>query len=144
MARPRKCTSKLSEQVCRRLIDGQSLLRICRDAKLPSRATVYRWLSRENPTPEELRFRDSYARAREWWAESVFDELLEIADDEEVNPHVTRNRLDARKWALARQNPRKYSDRMQLDHSGEVKTGVIAIPPPQTREEWEDAVGGDG
>lgn len=81
-----------------------------------------------------------YTRAREERADLIADEVLSIADapldvpaadDDSDNPadkskfrkalEQRRQMIDARKWAAAKLNPKVYSDRTNLDHSGSVK-----------------------
>ena len=61
--------------ICERLVAGESLGAICADAGMPAKATVFRWLDRN----EE--FRRFYALAREVLTQDFADEMLEIADD---------------------------------------------------------------
>jgi hypothetical protein len=80
-----------------------------------------------------------YARACEMRADVIADEIMEIADNvggdmitlkdgREVvdNAVVQRDRLrvDSRKWLLAKLQPKKYGERIDVDHS---TTGVIDI-----------------
>jgi len=81
-----------------------------------------------------------YARACEKRADSIFDEILAIADSQEgdvvdidgvmITQHnvIQRNRLqvDARKWTVSKLNPKKYGEKLELDnkHSGSVKTDL--------------------
>ena len=62
-------------RICERLVAGESLGAICADAGVPAKATVFRWLDRN----EE--FRRLYALARELLTLDLADEILEIADD---------------------------------------------------------------
>lgn len=135
MARPSKYSQKLADDICEQLAEGRSLRSICADKKMPNRSTVFRWLA------ENEKFRDQYARAREEQADVFFEEIIEIADEEcttvradkhstsdddgEGNTEVVfdttavmRNRLrvDARKWAAAKLAPKKYGDRVAVDH----------------------------
>ncbi len=59
------------------------------------------------------------ARAREVFADAQVERMNEIAQDE---PDVQRARLlcDNIKWYAARVLPKKYGDRQQLEHSGEI------------------------
>lgn len=81
-----------------------------------------------------------YTRAREERADAIFEEILEIADNSgndkkiieggvEVVNHeaIQRDRLrvDARKWAASKMNPKKYGDKTEVEHSGEIKTTPI-------------------
>lgn len=127
---PTKYNPELTERICERLSDGQSLREICKSEGMPSRATVLRWLRVHDE------FRDQYAQAREVQADTIVDEILEIADDArndwmerqgddgagvQVNSeHIQRARLriDARKWVAAKLRPKKYGDRVQTEVSG--------------------------
>jgi hypothetical protein len=78
-----------------------------------------------------------YARACAERADAIFEEIIEIADNsgndkidlgdgiEGVNHEAIqrdRLRVDARKWAVSKMNPKKYGDKLGLEHSGEIKT----------------------
>ncbi len=67
--------TEIAKTICHRLAGGESLRAICTDPATPARATVFRWLDRN----EE--FRRRYALARECLIEDLFDELREIAAD---------------------------------------------------------------
>ena len=98
---------------------------------MPSRRTVMRWLA----DPEHTDFRRGYELAREAFADRIFEEVLDIADDagadwvasEDANgnsrtifdhEHVQRARLriDTRRWVCARMAPWKYTDRARKVH----------------------------
>lgn len=63
-----------ADAILERIADGESLRAICRDEDMPDKATVFRWLS------QHAEFRDQYALAREAQADSLFDDVLHIAD----------------------------------------------------------------
>ena len=50
---------EIAEKICERLVNGESLRAICADPAMPGRATVFRWLARNQE------FRRSYALARQ-------------------------------------------------------------------------------
>ena len=129
MGRPTDYSLELAAAICERIADGQSLKSICLSEEMPCKSTVYLWLARDNV------FLDMYTRAREDQADTLADEIIDIADDgardyikqedgrEVVDyDHITRSRLrvDARKWVAAKLKPRKYGDRIEQHHSGEV------------------------
>lgn len=112
---------------------------ICRDPDMPALSSVFLWLTK-HPV-----FSEQYAKASEERAEAMFEEMFEIADDgtndwmERQNKdgstdvaynaeHVQRSRLrvDTRKWALSKMLPKKYGDKMEVEHSGGVN---ITISP---------------
>ena len=118
--RPTIYTAELGERICDRLVDGESLLSICRDEEMPGRATILRWLHRH---PE---FAALYRQARILAAELMADELLDIADDASKDwtvgdrgglvadhEHVNRSRLrvDTRKWVLAKVLPQRWGEK---------------------------------
>lgn len=119
--------------ICERIAEGESLRAICCDEAMPNTSSVMRWLAAEGA--ENLR--EQYARARDAQADYIFDEILDIADDAtndwmEVNgddgayrlngEHVQRSRLriDARKWMAGKLRPKKYGDKLDLNHGGSV------------------------
>jgi hypothetical protein len=52
--RPSNYNSEVAWAICDRLVDGESLRRICSDAGMPGKATVFRWIARHKE------FRDRY------------------------------------------------------------------------------------
>ncbi len=66
-----------------------------------------------------------YARARERQADHLADEIVQIADEEEC-PNKARVRIDARKWTASKLRPKRYGDKVDLNHnhSGTVKVTI--------------------
>ena len=135
--RPTSYTDALADNICRRIAEGESLRKICRDASMPDKTTVLRWLANE----DNAQFRTQYAHAREMQADALFDEALEIADDASGDwtktedgkaildhEHVQRSRLrvDTRKWAAGKLAPKRYGDKLQ--HTGD-GGGPIRVRP---------------
>ena len=128
IGRPTDYSDELANSICEKLMAGVSLREICRADDMPNRSSVHKWLS------ENTVFSDQYVRACDIRADGMFDEMFDIADDsandwmkrkdgEEVlnGEHVQRSkiRIDTRKWALARMQPKKYGDRLDLNHGGQ-------------------------
>lgn len=142
MGRPTKKTKAVVDEILERLACGESLRRICDDEGMPDRINVIRWLASDDE------FRNQYAQAREMQADALFDEMLDIADDgandftegkngETVvdHEHVQRSRLrvDTRKFVVARLAPKKYGERQEIEHSGEIKGQVVLTMPSNGR-----------
>ncbi len=140
--RPRKgiYTEALADRICTRLAEGESLRAICADAKMPDKATVFRWLA----DGRYLAFRERYAYAREAQMDHFADEILEIADSASRDvaigadgkprfdlQHIQRAklRIDTRKWLMTKLAPKKYGDK--LDVGGGMKL---------TLEQWLDSL----
>ena len=120
--------AEVAERILALLMEGRSLKSICDQADMPHRQRVYEWLA-ANPD-----FADNYARALDVRADHHFDEMLEIADSpqnllsDELN--AAKLKIEARKWVLGRMAPKKYGDKLDLNHSG----GVTVNLPAYTRD----------
>lgn len=113
--RPSDYLPEVAADICAKLAEGESLRKVCERPGTPNKATVFRWLAQH----EE--FRDQYAKATDTRADALFEEMFEIADDvpaEAAAVAKARLRIDTRKWALARMNPKKYGDKVsqEIDH----------------------------
>ena len=132
MGRPSEYTNEMAESICDRLADGESLRSVCRDESMPSKSTVFRWLAQESPFRDA--FRDQYALAREAQADSLADDIIDIADTPVLGVKTKttaqgiettegdmiehrRLQVDARKWVAAKLKPKKYGDRVDLTHA---------------------------
>lgn len=134
VGRPSDFTQEIADTICERIADGESLRSICNGEDMPNKATVFRWLA-SNDT-----FRDQYARARETQADALFDEILSIADTPQIGEkrkvkedggveistgdmiEHRRLQVDARKWMAGKLRPKKYGDKLDVEHSGQVVT----------------------
>jgi hypothetical protein len=67
-------TREIAEEICDRLVEGESLRCICADPRMPDVATVASWIA------NNAEFRESYALAREFQAYDILDEVLALAD----------------------------------------------------------------
>lgn len=123
----------LAAAVCTMIASGKSLKDACNEPGMPSRPAFYKWLAAHAEVV------DMYTRAREERADLMADEVLSIADapldvpgDEDSDDPADKSKfrkaleqrrqmIDARKWAAAKLNPKVYSDRTNVDHSGSVK-----------------------
>lgn len=130
-------TEEIEAEIFDRIAKGEAVRNICKDDWLPSWSTVNKRLA------SDAEFSAQYARAREDQADAIFDEILAIADDAhndwmEINgeddagwrangEHIQRSklRIDARKWMAGKLRPKKYGDKLELEHGGNVKLTPI-------------------
>jgi hypothetical protein len=117
--RPSTFTDEIAATICERMADGEALADICKADDMPGRRTVYQWLA------ANAGFARMYARARDERADLLADEIIKIADDDTKTPEHRRVQIDARKWAAAKLNPKRYSDRLQ--HVGDADADPIRI-----------------
>ncbi len=115
MGRPSSYTDSVADAILNRIAGGEALYRICKDDGMPDPVTVRNWLATR---PD---FLTKYARAREAQADTLADEILQIADDDATDPQSRRVRVDARKWLAGKLRPKVYGDK--LDVSAAVQVG---------------------
>jgi hypothetical protein len=119
--RPTDYSPELTARICERLAIGESLRSICRDDEMPSMASIFLWLGKH---PE---FSEQYTRAREAQAEAHADRIVEIADDDTLDPNHKRIMVDARKWVASKLKPKRYGDKAEVEHSGNVGLTVNVV-----------------
>ena len=69
-------------------------------------------------------FLAQYARACEAREDYLFEDILSLSDDVTEDPVAiakARLQMDARKWVLGKMRPKKYGDKLDLNHSGDLK-----------------------
>lgn len=144
--RPSLFTQELADRICGELGSGRSMRSVCREDWAPDMSTVFKWLRENEP------FSKQYARAKEEAADALADEILDIADDG-TNDWVKREtkrgtyialndeavqrsklRVDARKWIAAKLKPKKYGDKVEHEHKGEVGHAVRVYMPSNERD----------
>lgn len=136
MGRPSSYTPEIADKICELLADGKSLNSICKGDEFPTRATVCNWLAdadRNGALSPYKEFFDKYLRARELQADTIFDECLEIADDDSLDvgfddegkPFVkgeniqrAKLRVDTRMRMAGKLKPKKYGDRQVTEVTG--------------------------
>lgn len=113
-------TEELADEICRRMADGESLRRICKDTHIPDERAVRIWA-----IDDINGFAKRYARARELQVFRWAEDIVEIADDvsqdwidtdkgpQANNERITRSklRIDVRKWLLAKILPKQFGER---------------------------------
>jgi hypothetical protein len=123
--RPSKYTPELAAEICERLSNGEPLRQICRDGHMPAWTAVYAWSARDDALSERI------AHAREMGFDAIAEEALLIADtpvmgqkqvmgDDKTYTTVEdmlghrKLQIETRLKLLAKWNPKKYGDRVQL------------------------------
>jgi hypothetical protein len=99
--RPSKFSTEIAEKICDLLAEGKTLRAICADPGMPAKATVCRWLARDQE------FRRCYVLARSWSADWLLGEMIVIADNAKSFNSVKRE-LGALAMTLGRMAPKKY------------------------------------
>ena len=105
-------------KACELIADAVPLRQVARQLGLSSAARI---AERVVDDPE---FATQYARAMDARSEKLADEIVEIADDPDLDPNDKRVRVDARKWIASKLKPKKYGDRIQQDVDATVRVVV--------------------
>lgn len=127
MAKPTSFSQVIADAICTRLIKGETLTAICDEEGMPSVGVVRLWRH------TNAAFAAQYEAAREAFAEAVFEEILEIADDgrNDWEERESRNgtyialnkeavqrsalRIRTREYMLSKLAPKRYGEKSQLD-----------------------------
>lgn len=142
--------AEVFEKIILEIENGKSLNQLFKEDWTPSSQTFYIWLEKDEAKSKR------YARACEVRADTIFEQILEIADDssqdtiivpigegievEKLNPEFvqrSRLRVDARKWVVAKLNPKKYGDKIEQTHLGEM---TIKFEEQKTYEKPKDEI----
>jgi len=113
-------THEMAETICSRMSEGESLRAICRDPGMPSEGTVRGWAVR-NVDGFGERYRAARQLLMEYWA----DQIVDIADDGDLDPRDRQIRTGVRQWLMSKLAPRRYGDR--LLHSGDPENPVLVM-----------------
>jgi hypothetical protein len=115
MGRPTDFTDELVDRICEEIAAGRSLNKICSEEDWsPDKSMFYRWMYRH---PQ---IRDKYARAKNAQQEYAAEDIMEIAYSATPETYnVARLQIDAHKWLASKLLPKRYSEKQQIEHTGE-------------------------
>lgn len=129
MGRPSLYTPEVVETICEGLSKGIPLTVICAEEGMPAPRTVRDW---EADMPDVAA---AIARARADGEVALAEQCLTIADDEQHDWELSKKgvvtnevaigraklQIDTRLKLLAKFNPKKWGDRIEVEHSGKVE-----------------------
>ena len=120
---PQVYTNELAERICDEVASGRPLQVVC-DGLGINCTTVRKWI-----LDDYNGFGGVYARAREMMIEKMGDEIFTIADkaDDATNVQAARLQIDTRKWYMSKVLPKRYGDKVQTEHSGEVTVRSVRL-----------------
>lgn len=111
--------------------EGKPLVQWCRENGVAKRA-IYNWLKAD---PEFAAVMD---QARDFGADAVADEAMRIAEgpgreaDTMVAVNRDRLRVDTRVKLLAKWHPKRYGDKVDLQHGGKLEVTIVTgVPEPE-------------
>ena len=118
------------EDILDEIIDGRAIRNILKDKGMPRALSFFQWLKSRPDWQEQ------YSYACELRQELLFEKMMEIAENPETGEEITldhngtkivqkdmiqhRNlKVNTLKWQLAKLNPKKYGDKVDLTTDGE-------------------------
>lgn len=149
MGRRSLYTPELADELLRRLSGGEPLAQICRDEHMPSVSTVSDW---KKAHPD---FAERFGTARDEGFDEIAVDTLQIIDEEPERAQTKwgdqvdsgyvawqKNRVEQRLKLLAKWDPRRYGEKLAMEHSGELTVNGLAgrmrgrrAPPQQDVED---------
>src|SRR4051794_14858657 len=103
-------TRALADEICCRISSGESLRKVCRSDGMLTEATVRNWV-RSNTDGFAARYNEARIMCVEAWSE----EIIDIAERNDLDPQDKRVRIDTLKWLASKLNPRRFGDRLLID-----------------------------
>lgn len=101
--------------ICERVAEGESLKAVClSDPQLPSPGLVYVWCDRYPAYAIQMR------AAHLIKGDVLADRILEVAEDESLEPAARNVRIGAYRWLAGKLNPDRWSDVRRLDITSSV------------------------
>lgn len=121
--RPTGYNTEIARLICEAVKASQTGLRrtLEDDPALPELRTVQRWLE---IYPD---FAHDYSRAKADHLKAMSEDIIDISDDESIDPADKRIRIETRRWLLSKLIPKTYGDKLDLTSGGE----AIATPSHQ-------------
>lgn len=130
--RPSSYTQAKADEICERLIGGESLAAICRSDEMPNAVTVLRWQDAHDD------FRIAYARAREAQIELYAAEIIDLADQCREGEKTKETEIGWYCMACGKQ-VQWFSN--QWVYMGKEKLPMCAAGKPEKRVEREVTTG---
>ena len=123
---------KVFKSILSEIEEGASLRSVLSKDGMPASITFYDWVEKDKEKSIQ------YARAVDIRIEKKFESIerdyLEEPQRDPVSGKIDtgwvqlqRLKIDAKKWELSKLKPKKYGDKIQTEHSGEITTTVISL-----------------
>ena len=116
---PVRYTERLAKKICSQLAEGKFLQDICQDDKMPTHATVLRWV-----VENKEGFRDQFMAANQARAYGWAEQCVAIADGSD-DLNKDKFRVETRQWWIGKMLPQVFGDRPVIEHQAPVMIGQV-------------------
>lgn len=136
IGRPSEFTEEEGDTICTWIVEGKSLSSYSR-ATGRGIGTIYKWLR------ERADFHARYTSAHEDRADTLVDQMVEIADDAQHADSMeavtaARLRVDTRKWIAQKMRASRYGDKVEVKQTGSVSINIGINSKPQKAQDVID------
>lgn len=123
------------ETICKTIFDliesGKSLRYALKEVNLSSKS-FFDWLQEDEEKVKQYAYVTDVRTELKF--ESIEQDYLEEPQRDALTGKIDsgwvqlqRLKIDAKKWELSKLKPKKYGDKIQTEHSGEITTNVISL-----------------
>ena len=152
MAYSKKEIETIFSEIIKQVSEGLSLREVLRQTDMPSSQTFYLWINGDESKSKQ------YAHACSDRADGIFDEIIEIADENNADAYIddtgavkidgntvarSRLKIDARKWVASKLNPKKYGDKVDVTSGGEKINNPNPYLTPEQKKLLDDKLNSD-
>lgn len=116
--RTSKITAEHVKSIFEQLEQGVSLRKAC-DKEGVKNNTFLDFISKDKDLAEQ------YARSRQKGQDARFEDMLDYARESKDDPYTKKLYIDTLKWVLAKQQPKKYGDKLEVDGKNIAPTTII-------------------
>ena len=111
-------SSTLFNKILEDIAEGTSLRKSCEKHNVaPSMFVKF--------VNENEKLQEQYARARITGQDAQFDNLEDYARESKDDPYTKKLYIDVIKWKLAKQQPKKYGDKLEVEGKNIAPTTII-------------------
>ena len=120
VGRPTKYSQEIANQICSIISTSHKSLRTVSREVGVDVSNILRWIN------DNKEFREQYTRAKEEQADYLVEEMIDISEhtEEDHTPFTGANviqrdrlRVETRKWIASKLKPKKYGDKLDIEHT---------------------------
>ncbi len=128
-----KFSQRKADKIVAAVLGGATVKQLGETKGFPKATVLFAWLA-QNPE-----FAEDYSRAKLLQLANRLDEVIDIADDADLDPEVARRMIDARKWLVGRLLPPTFRHPYMLESvprtSSEDLARMIESKPAEAADE---------
>jgi len=120
-SQPTRKSKEVVDEICRRILDDESLSAICRDPHMPAKVNFLRWVKDDDDV------RTQYTRARAQSGHTIYSKIQELETElkrDKVDDKKFRCLVDSMKWRAGRMHG-KYNEKIIIEQTGKQELSIV-------------------